>query len=87
MYIYIYYLSISPNNIINRHKYWFGTVKISNLVGRDGIPNTQSSSIISNSISDFEIKDTTSTLGVWWLNIWVYTSAYCDSVIIDMRQI
>jgi hypothetical protein len=72
-------------NIIDRHKYWFGVVKMSNLVGTDGAPLTRSANILSNARTDFEIKDTTSSSGVWWLNIWVYTSAYCESIILIMR--
>lgn len=80
-----YYLSISPNNVADRHKYWFGVVKMSNLVGTDPTPITRSSSILSNSSLDFEIRETDSSSGVWWLNIWVYTSAYCESIILIMR--
>jgi len=78
---YQYFLSMSPNNVQDRHKYWFGTVKMSTIVGTDNPPNTQSSSIISNSYTSFDIKATNSTDGVWWLNIWVYTTAYCESLI------
>ena len=76
-----YYLSISPNNVINRHKYWSGVVKMSALVRTDGTPNTQSLALSGNGLSDFEIRPTTSSSGVWWLNFWVYTSAYCESII------
>ena len=34
---------------------------------------------MSNGAGDFEIQATTSSQGVWWLNISVYTSAYCES--------
>jgi hypothetical protein len=82
---YQYFLSMSPNNVADRHKYWFGVVKMSVLVGTDPTPITRSSSILSNSSLDFEIRETNSTDGVWWLNIWVYTSAYCESIILIMR--
>ncbi len=36
--------------------------------------------LMSNGAGDFEIQATTSSQGVWWLNIWVYTSAYCESL-------
>ena len=71
----------SPNNVINRHKYWSGVVKMSALVRTDGTPNTQSLALSGNGLSDFEIRPTTSSSGVWWLNFWVYTSAYCESII------
>jgi hypothetical protein len=76
---------ISPNNVADRHKYWFGVVKMSNFVGTDPSPTTRSTNILSSASLDFEIRETNSTDGVWWLNIWVYTSAYCESIILIMR--
>jgi hypothetical protein len=78
---YQYFLSMSPNNVQDRHKYWFGTVKMSTIVGTDNPANTQYYNIISNGSTNFDIRATSSTDGVWWLNIWVYTTAYCESLI------
>jgi hypothetical protein len=78
IYLLSIYLSISPNDVADRHKYWFGNVKchskMSIIVGTDNA-------------AAFDIKQTSSTSGVWWLNIWVYTSTYCDSIMIIMRQV
>ena len=82
---YQYFLSMSPNNIQDRHKYWFGTVKMSTIVGTDNPANTQYYNIISNSMTNFDIRGTSSTQGVWWLDVWVYTTAYCESLIVILH--
>jgi hypothetical protein len=64
---------MSPNNIQDRHRYWFGVVKMSIRLGTDNASNTQSASIRADSNTNFDIRETTSTDGVWWLNVWVYT--------------
>ena len=61
--------------------YWFGVVKMSNKVGTDSSPLTRSTSILSSDSSLWEIKETTSSSGVWWLNVWVYTTTFCESII------
>lgn len=80
-----YYLSLSPNNVVDRHKYWFGVVKMSTLVGTDPTPLTSSYFIDTSANSSFLIKPTTSTDGVWWLNIWILTSAYCESMLCTLH--
>jgi len=76
-----YFLSMSPNNLADRHMYWFGVVKMSNKVGTDSSPLTRSTSILSSDSSLWEIKETNSSSGVWWLNVWVYTTTFCESII------
>ena len=76
-----YFLSMSPNNVADRHMYWFGVVKMSNLVGTDPSPTTRSTSILSSDTSKWSIDDTNSSQGVWWLNISVFTTASCPSLI------
>jgi hypothetical protein len=76
-----YFLSMSPNNLADRHMYWFGVVKMSNKIGSDSSPLTRSTSILSSDSSLWEIKETNSTSGVWWLNVWVYTTTFCESII------
>ena len=78
---YQYFLSMSPNNVPDRHRYWFGVVKMSTIVGTDNPANTQSASLRSDSNTNFDIRGTSSTQGVWWLDVWVYTTAYCESLI------
>ena len=78
---YQYFLSMSPNNVQDRHRYWFGVVKMSTIVGVDNPANTQSASLRSDSNTNFDIRGTSSTQGVWWLDVWVYTTAYCESLI------
>ena len=80
-----YYLSLSPNNVVDRHKYWFGVVKMSTLVGTDPTPITSSYFIDTSANSSFLIKPTTSSSGVWWLNIWILTSAYCESMLCTLH--
>jgi hypothetical protein len=82
---YQYFLSMSPNNVQDRHKYWFGTVKMSTIVGTDNPANTQYYNIISNGSTNFDIRGTSSTQGVWWLDVWVYTTAYCESLIVILH--
>ena len=36
--------------------------------------------LMSNGAGDFEIQATTSSQGAWWLNVWIFTSAYCESL-------
>ena len=76
-----YFLSMSPNNLADRHMYWFGVVKMSNKVGSDPSPLTRSTGILSSDSSLWEIKETNSSQGVWWLNVWVYTTTFCESII------
>ncbi len=78
---YQYFLSMSPNNVQDRHRYWFGVVKMSTIVGVDNPANTQSASLRSDSNTNFDIRGTSSTSGVLWLDVWVYTTAYCESLI------
>ena len=77
---YQYFLSMSPNNVQDRHKYWFGTVKMSIIVGTDNTANTQWF-LLRGDNNNFDIRGTSSTSGVWWLDIWTYTAAYCESLI------
>ncbi len=71
---------MSPNNVQDRHKYWFGVVKMSTIVGTDNPANTQWY-LLRGDNGTFDIRGTSSTQGVWWLDVWLYTTAYCESVI------
>ena len=77
---YQYFLSMSPNNVQDRHKYWFGVVKMSTIGGTDNPANTQWY-LLRGDNGTFDIRGTSSTEGVWWLDIWTYTTAYCESLI------
>jgi hypothetical protein len=87
MYIYMYICIYIYIYIADRHKHWFGTVEMSVKVGTDAgnVPVTTSQVIMTDNAASFEINASTSSQGVWWLNIWVYTSAYCESIILIMR--
>ncbi len=53
------------------------------LVGTDpgNVPETNHYVLMTSGAAEFEIQATTSSSGVWWLNIWVFTSAYWDNLI------
>jgi hypothetical protein len=82
---YQYYLSLSPNNVADRHKYWFGIVKMTNLVGTDPAPEDRFYNLLSNSPATFDIRPTNSSSGVWWLNIWLYTTSFCESLVVILH--
>jgi hypothetical protein len=54
---------------------------MSTIVGTDNPPNTQYYNIISNGSTNFDIRGTSSVEGFWRLEVWVYTTAYCESLI------
>jgi hypothetical protein len=42
----------------------------------ENVSVTASEGIAANDCSRYSIQPTTSSAGVWWLNVWVYTNAY-----------
>jgi hypothetical protein len=86
---YRYYLSISSNRddgYGDRHKYWFGVVKFSHKIDIDDTNyNTNSLKILTNDDGYCIINPTTSSAGVFWLNITLNTAERSDQVIVILH--
>ena len=91
IYIYMYYLSVSPNNVADRHKHWFGSVKMAWRPfpafpnSTDNAPETCSNVIMTNDVAFCDITQTTSSDGVMGLNFEIRTSAIVDPLIVILH--
>jgi hypothetical protein len=74
-----YYISLQPNNIPDRHKYYFGVVNFSWKSDYDVSPvgHTSYLEIKADNIDDWAIHTTTSSMGVFYLEVSVFTTTIC----------
>jgi len=60
-------VSLSPNNIADRHKFWLGYVNMSGKIGTDNGPDALSNTLLTHDGAFCSIQPTTPSSGVAWL--------------------
>jgi hypothetical protein len=83
---YQYFLSLQPNNVANRHKYWFGMVRFAFKGGSDAVGQMNSSSLMSSNSTDWVFSHS-STDGVFWLEIEFWATSTTSEPVYSLNAI